>query len=315
MRRRRLSMFSGTALFLAVAVTVSWAEAPADPSRSKSRAPGVSAPSGDGASPESATKLVREVVYNELHGHDSHGYWRYWIEKHKSTETQLADQVETPDGPLTRVELSNGRPLSMNARREEDQKIDELLSSPSEQARHRKEYAEDEHRIGRILALLPDAFVYEPAQREMLDKVECFHLKFKPNPDYPAHSIEARIFHAMTGDLWISAQYKRLVRLDGKLQANVDFGYGILGRLYQGGWFQLVRTQVNNGVVAGDWKTARLEVHMQGRAMLFKTIARETSEVRGGFTAVPSGLSLAQAAEMMHKSALAPRAQAVSLTR
>jgi len=25
-------------------------------------------------------QLVREVVYNELHDHDQHGYWRYWIE-------------------------------------------------------------------------------------------------------------------------------------------------------------------------------------------------------------------------------------------
>jgi hypothetical protein len=51
--------------------------------------------------------------------------------------------------------------------------------------------------------------------------------------------------------------------------------------------------------VAGDWKTQRLEVHMQGRAMLFKTIARETSEVRGGFVPVPPKLSLQQAVALV----------------
>lgn len=249
--------------------------------------------------------LVREVVYNELHDHDSHGYWRYWIEKHSSKGTQLQDAVETPEGPVSRLELANGKPLSAEAQQEEDSRIDHLLSSPGEQTQHRKEYAEDENRIGRILALLPDAFLYEPVDSES-DRAEmpecpCYHFHFQPNPDYPTHSIESRIFHAMAGDLWISVDNKRLVRLDGTLQDNVDFGYGILGRLYKGGWFRLVRTRVTAHGGAGDWKTRKLEVHMSGRAMLFKTIARETSEVRGGFTPVPSGLSLQQAATLVRE--------------
>ena len=31
--------------------------------------------------PIPSAQLVREVVYNELHDHDRHGYWRYWIER------------------------------------------------------------------------------------------------------------------------------------------------------------------------------------------------------------------------------------------
>jgi hypothetical protein len=264
--------------------------------------------------------LVRAVVYNELHDHDTHGYWRYWVEKHSSKETQLQEQVETPSGPVSWLESSNGRPIDADAREDEDRKLEHLLSSPSEQAQHRKEYAEDERRIGRILSLLPEAFLYEPAELEartaQMQECPCYHLRFHPNPDYPAHSIEARIFHAMVGDIWISAESTRLVRLDGKLQSDVDFGYGILGRLYRDGWFRLERTKVvggaGNGFGNGDWKTERLEVHMSGRAMLFKTIARETSEVRGGFTPVPAGLSLQQAAAMLREPVASLAAQPAS---
>jgi hypothetical protein len=278
-------------------------------------------PSGPASAPShpstAAATLVREVVYNELHDHDTHGYWRYWIEHHSNKETRLDEQIETVNGPVARTQLTNGRPLSSQAQEEEDQRLEHLLTSPSEQAQHRKEYADDEHRIARILALLPDAFLYEPAQEETLENVQCYHFHFSPNPAYPAHSIESRIFHAMTGDLWVSVQQKRLVRLDGQLQDNVDFGYGILGRLYKNGWFRLERTQVTSGGGSGDWKTQRLEVHMAGRAMLFKTIARETSEVRSGFTPVPASLSLDQAAALLHSSqvqpANAPHAQAASL--
>jgi len=88
----------------------------------------------------------------------------------------------------------------------------------------------------------------------------------------------------------MDARYKRLARLDGRVDENVDFGFGILGRLYRGGWFRLEREQVS----PTDWKTKSLEVHMNIRALLVKTFARETSETRGGFAPVPAGMSLAE---------------------
>ena len=243
--------------------------------------------------PEPAGVLVREVVYNELHDHQLHGYWRYWIEQHAQKQV-LLEQVETADGPVNRVMESGGHPLDGAAEQQEQERLRRLLGSQQEQAKHRQEYAEDEKRIGRIVALLPDAFLYDYAGEEN----GCYRLRFRPNPNYPPHSVEARIFHAMSGELWVDARFKRLARLDGQLQENVDFGYGILGRLYKGGWFQLERTQVSTT----DWKTQRLEIHMSGRALLFKTIARETSEVRGGFAPVPAGLTLAQGLDLLQPS-------------
>jgi hypothetical protein len=241
-----------------------------------------------------AGQLVREVVYNELNDHQGHGYWRYWIERHTPRETRLEDQVETAEGPVTRLARTNGLPLSPDGQQQEEARLQHLLTSPAEQARHLQEYQEDEKRIGRILALLPDAFLYEYAGEEN----GCYKLSFHPNPNYPAHSIEARIFHAMSGSLWVDARYKRLARLDGHVAENLDFGYGILGRLYKGGWFQLQRTQVS----ATDWKTERLEVHMCGRALLVKSFARDTSESRGGFTPVPANMNLSQGMALLEQT-------------
>ncbi len=245
-------------------------------------------------SPVPAGQLVREVVYNELNDHRGHGYWRYWIERRTPRETRLEDQVETAEGPVALLTMSNGRPLSLDAEVEEDARLQRLLSSAAEQAKHRQEYEDDESRIGRILALLPDAFLYEYDGEE----TGCQRLRFRPNPEYPARSIEARIFHAMSGTLWVNTSYKRLARLDGRVGENVDFGYGILGRLYKGGWFSLERAQVS----PTDWKTERLEVHMMARALLLKTFARETSEARGGFQPVPSGMHLAEGMALLEEN-------------
>jgi hypothetical protein len=65
------------------------------------------------AQPMPGVQLVREVVYNELHDHERHGYWRYWIERRTPKETRREDQIETAGGPITRLSLSNGRPLSL----------------------------------------------------------------------------------------------------------------------------------------------------------------------------------------------------------
>ena len=145
--------------------------------------------------PMAAGQLVREVIYNEQHDHERHGYWRYWVQRRAQGVTRLEEQVETADGPATRLDMSDNQPLSPQAQRQEQQRLEQLLVSPNEQARHLKQYDDDEERIGRILALLPASFVYEYDGEDN----GCYRLKFRPNVDDTSHSIESRIFHAMSG--------------------------------------------------------------------------------------------------------------------
>jgi hypothetical protein len=257
--------------------------------------------------PEDPAILVRETVYNELHDHQGHGYFRYWIQRRTPTDTRVEEQIETQDGPITRLIVSNGHPLDDRARQNEDARLRELLASPSRQASLREAYQQDERRIGRILALLPDAFAYQDAGLDNGDR----HLRFSPNPDYTAHTIEARFFHTLSGDLWIDARMKRLRRLEGRMGDNLDIGFGLLGRVNKGGWFLLVRTQVS----PTDWKTQQLQMHISGKLLMFKTLVRETNETRGGFEPVPSGLSLTQGLRVLNESLAAHEAEATGFIR
>jgi hypothetical protein len=258
----------------------------------------VSAASGTGClwaqQPEPAQQLVREVVYNELHDHDSHGFWRYWVEQHAQNATRLKDQVETAEGPIARLVETNGHPLDTHGRQAEQARLQHLVNSPMERAGHRRAYSEDEKRIGAIFAQLPDAFLFDSLGQDN----GCRHLHFRPNPGFQAHTIQSRIFHAMSGELWLDTRVKRLLRLEGKLDAGLDFGFGLLGHIDKGGWFQMQRVQVS----ATEWKTEQLEIHISGRAMLFNTIDHNTSELRGGFSSVPSGLDLAGGMRLLEKT-------------
>jgi hypothetical protein len=48
-----------------------------------------------------------------------------------------------------------------------------------------------------------------------------------------------------------------------------------------------------------DWKTKVLEVHVAGRAVLFKTIAKDTREERSGFREVPRDTTMRDAQRML----------------
>jgi hypothetical protein len=252
--------------------------------------------------PEDPATLVRETVYNELHDHQGHGFFRYWVERRSAGESRIEEQVETQDGPIARVIVSNGHPLDDRARQGEDARLRDLLSSPSRQASLREAYEKDEQRVGRILALLPEAFVYTDSGIENGNR----HLRYTPNPNYTAHSIEARFFHTLSGDLWIDARMKRLRRLEGHMNDNLDIGFGLLGRVNRGGWFLMVREPVG----PADWKTSQLQMHISGKLLMFKTLARETNETRGGFEPVPAGLSLAQGMRVLDDSLAAHEADA-----
>jgi hypothetical protein len=237
--------------------------------------------------------LIRETIYNELQDHNNHGYWRYWIQQRVQNDTRLEEQVETADGLLTRLVQTNGHPLDNQARDEERDKLQHLVNSPQEQSSHRKDYMEDQKHVALIMTLLPEAYIFDYAGQEG----GCHHLRFRPSPDYSPHTVEARVVHAMSGDLWIDVRMKRLSRLEGHLDENLDFGFGLLGRVDKGGWFHIERVQVS----PTEWKTKRLDLHLSGRAVVFKTVARDTSEVRGGFAAVPAGLNLAQGMRLLEQ--------------
>jgi hypothetical protein len=243
---------------------------------------------------EEPQMLVREVVYNELRDHDTHGFWRYWIKQHTQDNLRLEEEVETADGLVTRLLQTNGHPLDAESRKEEQARVEKLVDSPQELASHRKDYLDDEKHIALVMSMLPDAYVFEYAG----DENGCHHVRYRPNPTYVPGTVEARIIHSMTGDLWIDARFRRLSRLEGHLNENVDFGFGLLGRLDKGGWFRMQRIQVS----PTEWKTQQLEIHLSGRAFILKTIARETSELRGGFVAVPAGITLSQGMSILDQT-------------
>lgn len=79
--------------------------------------------------------------------------------------------------------------------------------------------------------------------------------------------------------------------------SNVTFGGGLLCRLQKGGTFYAQQKEV----APGDWELSLLDVHITGKALLFKTISEQQHQENTDFRSVPANVSLAQAAALVQE--------------
>ncbi len=240
----------------------------------------------------SADELARKVVTNELKAEDQdQTRWMYRMEHDELGKSQIKEVVETEEGALERLLFLNGRPLTPEEQKKEDERIQRVCTDPRELQKLRRERQQDGEQARHLLKLLPDAFNFTYARRQR----DVVKLNFKPNPKFKPPSREAHVFHDMAGSIWVNTKELRLAGIDGQLMQEVKFGGGLLGHLDKGGYFQVKQTEVG----AGHWDMTFLDVNMNGKALIFKTIAVREKELHSDFRRVPDTLTLEQAANLL----------------
>ena len=244
---------------------------------------------------QSAQQLAADVVYNELQDRESDSFWQYRSTRLAGSQDVVREQVETPEGPIFRVIADHGRRLDADERRSEEQRLNDLVNNPSAMARVQQDHLKDEERMRKVIEMLPQAFLYEYAG---LSNGDLVHLSFRPNPAFTPSSYDGRIVHGLSGTLVVNRRLKRLISIKGQLMDRVDFGYGLLGYVAKGGTFEIRREQVS----PTRWKASLIEVHVQGRVLLFHNVGKDQREVRTDFRPVPHDISLAAAKERLDQA-------------
>ena len=245
----------------------------------------------------SANDLVRAVVTNELKAQDaSHDRWMFRQDREEAGKKTTKEIVQTSEGSLERTVTVDGHPLNASEQNNEMNRIENLVKNRAEQQRLEAAKRKDAGECRAFFKMIPDALIFSYAGSEG-DSVK---LSYRPNPSFQAPSREARVFHAMAGEMWVHATQQRLVRMTGQLVAEVKFAGGLLGHLEKGGHFAVEQRELS----AGQWDLVSMEINMKGKALLFKTIAVQQKETRSDFRAVPANLSLAQAARLLRDEVL-----------
>ena len=204
--------------------------------------------------------------------------------------------VETQSGSIDRLVAIGGQVLSPAKQDDETNRIMKLANDPDQQRKADAARRKDAEQCDSFLKMIPAAFVFEYAGQSG----NAIRLDFKPNPNFQAPSREGRVLQQMAGEMWVDARQQRLISISGRLINEVKFGGGLLGHLEKGGEFSVKRAEI----APGDWELTELTVNMQGKALLFKSIAVQQKEVHSNFERMPNDLSIADAANVLLKQTL-----------
>lgn len=243
---------------------------------------------------ENPQALVRQVVENEIDARGSESsYWSYISQAQEADESRTEIVVETQHGTLKHLLSQNGHPLTPRQIRQEEQRIWDLIHSPRELEKQASEQECDWQKAQRLLKLLPDGFLYTWESEEG----QTIRLSFRPNPNFDPPTFEAKIFHVIQGTMLVDSSQKRLVELRGRLSCDLEFGWGIFGKLRKGGTLELRQEQVE----ARHWELTFFSIHITGRAWFFKTIGKQRQESRRAFQRVPERTTLEEATGMVKR--------------
>jgi hypothetical protein len=240
------------------------------------------------------TALVRRAAKNELGTGDNRPR-RYKLRKVDDGKITTKEIVETKDGDVARLIATGDQPLSPDAQQAEIDRLNNLLAHPEIQEHRRKKEQEDSDRANEMIRLLPDGFIYHFEGMVDGPNGPCFRLSFKPNPNFTPPDREAEVYHGMVGELWIDQKQERMVKLDAHLIADVNFGWGILGKLFKGGTIVVEQKDVG----AGHWETTHMALHLQGKILLIKSLDIQTTEDASDFEPVRPQMGYQDAVHML----------------
>lgn len=277
-------------------------------------------------------ELVREAVHNEIASGNSGQRFRFKDEKKTVHLWQTKLIVETTEATAGMLIMQDGKPLSPQQHQAELARLESYVNNPDELSKKRKQEKEDADRTERILRAMPDAFIYQPdGTQGGTDSVgrrgdQLVRLKFHPNPNYEPPSRVEQVLTGMAGYVLIDANEKRIAQIDGTLEKEVGFGWGILGHLDTGGRFVVQQADVGNH----QWELTRMELSFTGKILLFKKLDIRSSDIFSDFHPVPPNLTFAEAVDLLEKEAgpksnasgpeaagsrVAPQSQQVSTTK
>jgi len=242
--------------------------------------------------------LVRHATQNEITatGPTKPPFFMYKDNTQYKDHSITTESIETSEGGLSRTIAKNGKPLTPQEQADADQKLKSFAYDKDARRKKRQSNRDDDQRSITLMRSLPDAFNYTvtgvskaPTGHELV------RLTFKAKPGWTAPTHETRVLEGMDGDMVIDQTAGRIAEINGHLFKDVDFGWGILGRLFKGGKFIIHQAEVGQG----KWEETQERLQFNGKILMLKSLTIDSNETMTDFRPVPSNITTAQALQLL----------------
>jgi hypothetical protein len=193
----------------------------------------------------------------------------------KSETTDAWETVVLYGEPHRRMLERDGKPLSAEDQRKEQQKLDKAVAklereSPEQRARREAAYEKDREKDREFLREVPDLFDFQLLGDAKIDGHDVWIISATPKPGYrPRHS-DAKPLLKVQAKMWIDKAEYQWVRLEAETTATISFGL-FIARLNPGAKLVFEQTRVNDEV----WLPKREIISGAGRVGLVKKLAGE----------------------------------------
>lgn len=216
------------------------------------------------ANERKSEKVRQDYIYNEINTFDE----RDSHDAIKKTESRDQEVFWLNGVPVARTLKKNGKPLTADEAKKEDERIDEVVKKAKER-RDKKDAkgketdprGNDEITFARILELGE----FSNERREIINGRPTIIVDYQGNPKAKTHNPGEAVFKELAGTVWIDEDDHTLQHLEGHFDHDFKLAGGLAVSVRKGTWFRAKFVKINGEV----WLPEVLEGDGHARYLLF----------------------------------------------
>jgi hypothetical protein len=233
--------------------------------------------------------LIQRASESELAELENPRPFRYQQRLDWNWGSETRSVIETAGGRADRIVMFNGEPLSPEQQAKQEHRLNKLLTDHDALKNELKDQQSETQRRVRLVKAFPKAFIFGFAGSEK----GLLRFDFRPDPEFSPKDRETQMYRGMEGSVWIEPVQERIVRIEGRLVKDVNFGWGIVGHLYKGGIYEIAQTQLS----PRKWRITTMDIDLKGKMFLFNAFRFQRKELNSRFHPVSSEMTLQEAVQ------------------
>ena len=243
---------------------------------------------------------VKAASTNELSIIDNDGALplRYRVRKVDAHSDTTRAEIETRQGDVARLIERNGQPITAQEDAAEKDRLNAILQAPGEFLKHHKRDNSTRSDVLQLVRLMPQAMIYSYAPGQPQPPAATtpqIVIDFHSDAAFKPPTILSEVLTGLDGRMWVDAKSRRLTRIEGRVLRPLNFGFGILARVYPGGTIELEQTNAG-----GDrWVYSHLMEHLTVRAMMVKTMPENSQMTASDFRPLAAPVSFQEAVHIL----------------
>jgi hypothetical protein len=226
-------------------------------------------PGTPGSWADAAAKNELAIIQDDIHP------MRYRMRKVDRKGDTTREVIESAQGNVARMVERNGKPLSAEEDAAERGRLNDILKSPADFLKHEERGSAGRNYTVQIIKLMPSAmlYTYVPGQPQPPSSTSRqIVIDFRPDPSFHPPTMISEVLTGLAGRAWIDARTKTPTRIDGHILRPVNFGWGVVAKIYPGGSIELEQTLIDGK----RWAYSRLDENLTAREMMVHTVTDKT---------------------------------------